>query len=79
MSCVHYWLIDDRNYGVCKLCREERQFRPRNTDNGIIAMRSRPGQKERNDQRARQKLAESVVYDHVDRTGFSSKLRGSNV
>jgi len=22
----HYWIINNRDYGVCKLCGEERQF-----------------------------------------------------
>jgi hypothetical protein len=25
-TCVHYWLIDDFNQGVCKKCREKRDF-----------------------------------------------------
>lgn len=26
MTCVHRWLIDNHNYGRCKLCGAERQF-----------------------------------------------------
>jgi hypothetical protein len=25
-ECVHYWLIDEKNYGVCKKCGVEKQF-----------------------------------------------------
>lgn len=24
--CTHYWLIDDKNKGICKYCGAERQF-----------------------------------------------------
>ena len=26
--CCHYWKVDSRNYGICSLCQEERQFHP---------------------------------------------------
>jgi len=25
-QCVHHWLIDERNLGICKKCGESRQF-----------------------------------------------------
>ncbi len=25
-DCIHHWLIDERNLGVCKKCGEIRQF-----------------------------------------------------
>ncbi len=30
-ECVHHWIVDWFDYGVCKLCGEERQFTPRGT------------------------------------------------
>ena len=26
--CVHYWLIDSKDYGKCKNCGKEKDFRP---------------------------------------------------
>ena len=26
--CKHHWMIDSQNFGVCKLCRETRDFQP---------------------------------------------------
>ena len=26
IQCIHHWLIDERNLGVCKKCGESRQF-----------------------------------------------------
>ena len=26
-QCIHHWLIDSKNLGVCKKCGERRQFR----------------------------------------------------
>lgn len=26
IKCQHYWVIDNSNVGVCKLCDEERDF-----------------------------------------------------
>ena len=25
-KCVHHWIIDSHNFGVCKLCGERKQF-----------------------------------------------------
>lgn len=25
-GCIHHWLIDERNYGVCRKCGESKQF-----------------------------------------------------
>jgi hypothetical protein len=25
-ACIHYWLLDEKNYGVCKKCGEAKQF-----------------------------------------------------
>ncbi|MBM3156885.1 MAG: hypothetical protein FJ004_06335 [Chloroflexi bacterium] len=25
-ECIHYWLLDEKNHGVCKKCGEARQF-----------------------------------------------------
>lgn len=25
-NCVHYWILNSQNFGVCKLCGSERQF-----------------------------------------------------
>jgi hypothetical protein len=25
-ECIHYWLIDGKNFGVCKKCGEAKQF-----------------------------------------------------
>jgi hypothetical protein len=25
-QCIHHWLIDQRNFGVCKKCGESKQF-----------------------------------------------------
>jgi len=25
-ECIHYWLLDEKNYGVCKKCGEAKQF-----------------------------------------------------
>ncbi len=25
-ECIHHWLIDERNFGVCKKCRAGKQF-----------------------------------------------------
>ncbi len=25
-ECIHHWLIDERNFGVCKKCGESKQF-----------------------------------------------------
>ena len=26
-NCIHYWIIDSNDVGVCRYCREERDFR----------------------------------------------------
>ncbi len=25
-SCIHHWLINEKNFGVCKKCGESKQF-----------------------------------------------------
>ena len=56
-SCVHHWLIDAENIGVCKKCSSIRQFRgwwdvaairkgwSRNQDSGGGSGSSSPGSK----------------------------------
>lgn len=26
MRCIHYWIIDNKNFGICKKCGGERKF-----------------------------------------------------
>ncbi len=26
--CVHHWMLDSQNFGVCKLCHETNDFKP---------------------------------------------------
>ena len=28
--CVHHWMIDSSNYGVCKKCKKTKDFNPGN-------------------------------------------------
>ena len=25
-GCVHYWILDEKNYGVCKKCGDKKHF-----------------------------------------------------
>ena len=39
--CVHHWIIDSRNYGICKKCGEEQDFdweipKPNKTEMAMI-------------------------------------------
>jgi len=38
-GCIHYWIIDQLNYGVCKKCGAEKHFP--NTYGQILKWKSR--------------------------------------
>ena len=32
-QCIHYWVLDKRDFGVCKLCYATKQFKPTRPSN----------------------------------------------